>query len=58
MEKLSDSQERRFNMKLAVGQKAPNFTLPSHLDKAVTLRDFLGKTSVVLAFFPLAWTPV
>jgi peroxiredoxin len=45
-------------MKLAVGQKAPNFTLPSHLDKAVTLSDFRGKATVVLAFFPLAWTPV
>jgi peroxiredoxin len=45
-------------MKLTVGQKAPDFTLPSHLDEAVTLSAFRGKSTVVLAFFPLAWTPV
>jgi peroxiredoxin len=44
-------------MALKVGQIAPDFTLPSHLDKDVTLRDLRGK-NVVLAFFPLAWTPV
>ncbi len=44
-------------MKLKVGQPAPNFTLPSHLDKDVSLRDLRGK-NVVLAFFPLAWTPI
>lgn len=45
-------------MKLSLGQKAPDFTLPSHLDKDVKLSSFRGKTAVVLAFFPLAWTPV
>ncbi len=44
-------------MKLQVGQPAPNFTLPSHLDKDVTLSEFRG-TNVVLVFFPLAWTPI
>ncbi len=44
-------------MALKVGQKAPDFTLESHLDKAVTLSDLRGK-NVVLAFFPLAFTPV
>jgi len=44
-------------MKLKVGQKAPDFTLPSHLDKDITLSQFRGK-NVVLAFFPLAWTPI
>jgi peroxiredoxin len=44
-------------MSLNVGDTAPDFTLPSHLDKDVTLRDLRGK-NVVLAFFPLAWTPV
>jgi peroxiredoxin len=44
-------------MGLQVGQKAPDFTLPSHLDKEVTLSDLRGK-NVVIAFFPLAWTPV
>ena len=44
-------------MSLQIGQKAPDFTLPSHLDKDVTLSDLRGK-NVVLVFFPLAWTPV
>ena len=45
-------------MKLKVGQKAPNFILLSHLDKKVSLAKCLGKGPVVIAFFPLAWTPV
>jgi peroxiredoxin len=45
------------NMKLYVGQAAPDFTLPSHLDKDIKLSDYLGK-NVVLVFFPEAWTPV
>ncbi len=44
-------------MKLEIGQKAPEFCLPSHLDKMVTLSDLRGK-NVVIAFFPLAWTPI
>jgi peroxiredoxin len=48
--------ERRVSM-LKIGQKAPDFTLPSHLDRDVTLSDLEG-TNVVIAFFPLAWTPV
>jgi AhpC/TSA family protein len=43
-----------------VGETAPDFELPSHLEKGkkVKLSDFRGKSSVVLAFYPLAWTPV
>lgn len=44
-------------MKLKVGDKAPDFTLKSHLDQEVTLNDLRGQTTV-LVFFPLAWTPV
>jgi len=44
-------------MKLQVGELAPDFTLPSHLDKDITLSDLKG-TNVVLVFYPLAWTPV
>jgi hypothetical protein len=36
---------------------SPDFTLPSHLDKPVSLSDYRGK-NVVIAFFPLAWTKV
>ncbi len=43
-----------------VGDTAPDFELPSHLEKGrkVKLSDFRGKNNVVLAFYPLAWTPV
>jgi peroxiredoxin len=44
-------------MELRIGQRAPEFTLPSHLDKDVSLSDYRGK-NVVIAFFPLAWTPI
>jgi peroxiredoxin len=33
-------------------------SLPSHLENKVTLKKCLGKGPVVIAFFPLAWTPV
>jgi hypothetical protein len=43
-----------------IGETAPDFELPSHLEKGkkVKLSDFRGKNNVVLAFYPLAWTPV
>jgi peroxiredoxin len=41
-----------------VGQPAPDIELQSHLGKTVRLADFRGKCNVVIAFFPLAWTPV
>jgi len=44
-------------MALTVGQRAPDFALKSHTGKEVHLSDYRGK-NVVLAFFPLAWTPV
>lgn len=45
-------------MRIYVGQKAPDFTLKSHLGTEITLSDFQGHRNVVVAFFPLAWTPV
>jgi peroxiredoxin len=43
---------------LTVGSDAPDFTLPSHTGQSVRLSDFRGKQRVVLAFHPLAFTPV
>ena len=37
---------------LQVGDKAPNFTLKSDKDEDVSLSDFLGKSDVVLYFYP------
>jgi peroxiredoxin len=44
-------------MDLALGQPSPDFSLISHTGARVKLSDYRGK-NVVLAFFPLAWTPV
>ena len=41
-----------------IGQTATNLVLKSHLGNTVRLADFRGKCNVVIAFFPLAWTPV
>ena len=43
-----------------VGEVAPDFELPSNLapGKKVKLSDFRGRKNVVIAFYPLAWTPV
>ena len=41
---------------LKVGDAAPDFKLPSTKGGTVSLSDFKGKTSVVLAFFPAAFT--
>ena len=43
-----------------VGDTAPDFELPSHLEKGkkVKLSGFRGKKNVVLAFYALAFTPV
>ncbi|MXX75261.1 MAG: redoxin domain-containing protein [Holophagales bacterium] len=41
---------------LAVGDAAPDFTLPSTDGSQVTLSSFAGQKNVVLAFFPKAFT--
>jgi thioredoxin-dependent peroxiredoxin len=41
---------------LKVGEKAPDFTLPSTNGGTVHLADYVGKSTVVLAFFPAAFT--
>lgn len=41
---------------LKVGDMAPDFELPSTAGKKIKLSDYRGKQSVVLAFFPAAFT--
>ncbi len=41
-----------------IGEEAPDFILKSHLDTEAKLSSFRGKQNVVLAFYPLAFTPV
>lgn len=43
---------------LRAGDEAPDFKLNSHLDTEVALSSFRGKKNVVIAFYPVAFTPV
>ena len=45
-------------MALQAGEQAPDFELRSHTGNTVKLSDFRGRKNVVLAFHPLAFTPV
>ena len=45
-------------MALTIGDVAPDFELDSHLGRKVRLGSFRGSKNVVIAFHPLAWTPV
>lgn len=44
-------------MSVQVGDTAPEFTLPSQSGEPVSLKDFIGKKSVVLYFYPKDDTP-
>jgi peroxiredoxin Q/BCP len=39
-------------MKVNVGDKAPDFTLPSQMSDKVTLSEYFGKKNLVLYFYP------
>ncbi len=45
-------------LKVKVGDKAPDFTLPSISGEKISLKQYRGKKNVVLSFVPAAWTPV
>jgi len=51
--KPKDSQ-----LKVKVGDPAPDFTLPSIAGENVSLGFYKGKKNVVISFVPAAWTPV
>lgn len=42
---------------IAVGSEAPNFSLPDHLGRTITLDQFKGQRNVMLLFYPLDFTP-
>lgn len=45
-------------LNVKVGDKAPDFTLPSISGERISLGDYRGKKNVVISFVPAAWTPV
>jgi len=45
------------SLPLKVGDRAPDFTLPSADGGAVTLSSLLKKSPAILFFFPKAFTP-
>jgi hypothetical protein len=50
--------DRIRNANLKVGDEAPDFRLADHTGGFVRLSDYRGQKHVVVAFYPLAWTPV
>jgi peroxiredoxin (alkyl hydroperoxide reductase subunit C) len=49
---------RDSQLKVKVGETAPDFSLPAVSGGKVTLSGYRGKKNVVLSFVPAAWTPV
>ncbi len=45
-------------IKVKVGDRAPDFTLPAVKGGKISLKDYRGFKIVVLSFVPAAWTPV
>ena len=45
-------------LKVKVGDAAPDFTLPSIEGNKITLSQYQGRKNVVISFVPAAWTPV
>lgn len=41
-----------------MGDRAPDFSLPSHLGGRIILSDYLATKNVLIAFYPMDWTPV
>jgi len=54
MKKIGDDMAAE----IKVGDKAPDFTLEDQDKNPVTLSSFQGKKNVVLAFYPLDWSPI
>jgi len=56
--KVGDLKPVDSKLMVKVGNRAPDFTLPSLSGEKVSLSQYRGKKNVVLSFVPAAWTPV
>ncbi len=45
-------------VKLKVGDRAPDFSLPAVSGEKISLNQYRGKKNIVISFVPAAWTPV
>ena len=54
---MSGNSIQSTKSKVQVGDAAPDFTLPTQAGATVSLKDFTGKTTVVLYFYPKDNTP-
>jgi len=45
-------------LKVKIGEKAPDFILTSIFGESIRLSSFIGKKNIMLTFIPAAWTPV
>jgi len=48
----TNTQNMGSNKKLMIGDKAPLFTLPDQNGKLINISDFIGKTNLVVYFYP------
>jgi peroxiredoxin len=51
-------EPRDSQLKVKIGQKAPDFTLPAIDGRHIHLNSYLNQKNVLLSFIPAAWTPV
>lgn len=56
--KSGELKPRDSQLKVKIGQKAPDFTLPEIGGGKISLSQYRGKKNVVITFVPAAWTPV
>jgi peroxiredoxin Q/BCP len=54
----NSAMEKESQKAVKEGMKAPDFTLPSQDGSSVSLHDFVGKSPVVLYFYPKDETPI
>jgi peroxiredoxin Q/BCP len=52
-----NEQARSASNKIKVGDQAPDFTLPDQKGQPISLSNFIGKSDIVLYFYPKDFTP-